>query len=136
MQLNKIHVSHDATVRLRQLKGRTGLTPNLLARLGFCLSLNDPSIPNAATYEDDGQEFNRYTLTGEWDPMFVALLKERCRMDGLDLDSDLEEQFRAHLNRGVFQLFNRVKDLSDLEVLLPAHVAQQAQPDEDATEES
>jgi len=122
VQLNKVRVSHDVTIRLRQLKGRTGLTPNILSRLGFCLSLNDPSLPEPDKYEEDGQEFNRYTLTGEWDPFFVALLKERARADGLDPETDLREQFRAHLNRGVLQMFNRVKDLSDLTLLLPAEL--------------
>ena len=130
MRANKIRLCQDASIRLRQLKGRTGLTPNILTRLGFCLSLSDPSPPNPAEYPEDGQEFNRYTLTGEWDLFFVVLLKERCRADSLDLDQDLTKQFRAHLNRGVFQLFNRVKDLGDLEVLLPSERQRNGASDE------
>ena len=57
---------------------------------------------------------------GEWDSLIVALLKERCAVDGLDLDDDnLIKQFRAHLNRGVGLLYGRVKGLSDLVGLLP-----------------
>ena len=101
------------------LKGRTGLTPNILCRIGFCLSLNDPSIPNPESFDENGQEFNRYTLTGEWDTLFVALLKERLLKDGLDIDENLLPQFRAHLNRGAITLFDKTKDLGDFYELIP-----------------
>ena len=120
MKLNRIHLSEDSRHKLSILKGRTGLLPNVLCRLGLSLSLVDPSIPRPENYPTDGSEFNRYTLMGEWDPLIVALLKERCAADGLPLDDEsLIEQFRAHLNRGVELLYARVKGLSDLVELLP-----------------
>lgn len=95
--------------------------PNVLCRLGFSLSLAEPSIPNPENYPTDGSEFNRYTLMGEWDPLIVALLKERCVADKLPLDDErlLVEQFRAHLNRGVELLYARVRGVSDLAGLSP-----------------
>ena len=108
------------------LKGRTGLTPNVLCRIGLCLSLSDPSIPDPQRFDENGQEFNRYTLTGEWDIFFMALLRERLLYDGLDLDKYLLSQFRAHLNRGAISLFDKVKDLVDLYELLPVTEAKQA----------
>jgi len=119
MSFNRIRISKSATVRLSMLKGRTGLTPNILCRIGLCLSLSDPSIPDPQRFDENGQEFNRYTLTGEWDTFFIALLKERLLKDGLDLDKNLLPQFRAHLNRGAITLFDKVKDLGDLDQLLP-----------------
>ena len=120
MKLNRIHLSEDSRHKLSILKGRTGLLPNVLCRLGFSLSLVDPSIPRPENYPTDGSEFNRYTLMGEWDPLIVALLKERCKTDGLPLDDEiLAEQFRAHLNRGVELLHARVRGVSDLVGLLP-----------------
>ncbi len=69
-------------------------------------------MPNPASYPPDSErELNRYTLTGEWDMLFVALLRERCAHDGLDPARDLEDQVRAHVNRGVLELFHRVKHL-------------------------
>lgn len=100
------------------MKGKTGLTPNILCRLAFCHSINDPSIPNPGDYNSEGQEFNRFTLTGEWDGFFIALLKERLLEDGLDVEKDLQKYFKAHLNRGVFSIYNRIKGLGDLENLL------------------
>ena len=84
MKLTKLRVTRDVSTRLRVLAGRTGLTPNLLCRLGFCLSLSEPAIPNPDDYPEEEREFNRYTLLGEYDEFFVALLTQRCHQDGVD----------------------------------------------------
>jgi len=118
MSFNRVRISQDTTKRLQILKGKTGLTPNILLRLAFCFSLNDPKIPNPAEYDQDGQELNRYTLTGEWDLLFMGLMKERCIVDGLEPEKDLLPQFRAHLNRGVFGIYGRIKDIGDIGNLL------------------
>ncbi len=119
MKMNKVRLCSEASERLKNLKGRTGLTPNILCRLGFCLSLGEPGLPNPEVYPEDGNEFNRYTLTGEWDALFVALLKQRCVNGGSESPNGLGDQFRAHLNRGVLMLYKGCKDLSDLQRLLP-----------------
>jgi DNA sulfur modification protein DndE len=114
MQLNKIKLTKESSDRLKQLKIRTGLTPNILTRIGFCLSLADPTIPNPADYPEEDREFNRYTLLGEWDVLYVALLKQRIMDDGIG-DKLLEEDFfRAHVNRGVMALSRQVKSIADL----------------------
>mgnify|MGYP005859065487 CR=1 FL=1 len=119
MILNRVYVGEEVDQRLRNLKARTGLTPNLLCRLGFCLSLAEPGIPDPALYEDgQAREFNRYTLTGQWDLFFFALLRERLVQDGLDPVADLESQFKAHLSRGVLLLYQRLKNLEDLAVMV------------------
>lgn len=122
LSFNRIKISNQASVRLSILKGRTGLTPNILCRIGLCLSLSDPSIPNPQEYDDDGQEFNRYTLTGELDVLFIALMKERLLQDGLDPIEDLLSQFKAHLNRGAITLFDKVKYFGDIIELLPEKI--------------
>jgi DNA sulfur modification protein DndE len=113
VQLNKVKLGKDASDRLKHLKARTGIAPNVLSRIGFCLSLSEPAIPNPATYPEDDREFNRYTLLGEWDDLYVALIRQRLAKDGLSEDQ-LEEQFRAHINRGVIALFGLVKGPADL----------------------
>jgi DNA sulfur modification protein DndE len=115
MAFNRIYIGEDVDLRLRQLKGRTGLTPNLLCRIGFCLSLAELGIPDSHLYaEGQVREFNRYTLTGQWDVFFFALLRERLVQDGLDPEADLEMQFKAHISRGIFMLHQRVRSLIDL----------------------
>ena len=119
MSFNRIYVGETIDQRLRLLKARTGLTPNLICRLGFCLSLSEPGIPDIGLYSD-GQvrEFNRYTLTGQWDLFFFSLLRERLLQDGLDTEAELEPQFKAHLSRGVALLAQRIKSLNDLAPLV------------------
>jgi DNA sulfur modification protein DndE len=118
LAFNRIYVNEDVDMRLRNLKARTGLTPNLLCRMGFCLSLADPSIPDPKLYtvytEGQPREFNRFTLTGQWDALFFAMLRERLAKDGLDPEKDLEKQFKAHLSRGVTLLYQRLKNIADL----------------------
>jgi DNA sulfur modification protein DndE len=119
MQLNRIYVSEQVDLRLRNLKAKTGLTPNLLCRIGFCLSLAEPGVPDLALYpEGQTREFNRYTLTGQWDTLFFALLRERLAQDGLDPETELETQFKAHLNRGVMLLSTRIKSIDDIASLV------------------
>ena len=115
MPLSRIYVSEQVDNRLRNLKAKTGLTPNLLCRIGFCRSLAEPGVPDMTLYpEGQAREFNRYTLTGQWDVVFFALLRERLIQDGLDPEAELESQFKAHLNRGVMLLSTRIKSIEDI----------------------
>ena len=123
MTLNRIRVCSHVDRLLSQLKGRTGLTPNLICRFGFCLSLREGVAPKPEDYSEDSvREFNRYTLTGEWDTLMIGLLRERLVADGFSVDDDLERYFRAHLNRGVILLHQRVKSFMDI-----AHLVKEAQ---------
>lgn len=131
MKLRSMRVCKDASVRLSQLKARTGLTPNILCRIGFCLSINDPSVPNPKDYPPDSErDIDRHTLTGPWDDLFVALIKERCKTDDLQLtDKILTDYFRAHVNRGVILLHKRTRTLTDFAHLLPRDLQEGGQRD-------
>jgi DNA sulfur modification protein DndE len=118
MKLTRLRLTKDASNRLRFLAGKTGLTPNILCRLGFCLSLGEDTVPNPDDYLEEDREFNRYTLLGEYDALFVALLKERCREDGVTTLDKLPDCFRAHMNRGVKLLQQRVKGVGDIAELI------------------
>lgn len=119
MRFTKIRLTKDASNRLRFLAGRTGLTPNLLCRMGFCLSLEEPRIPNPDEFAEEEREFNRYTLLGEYDAIYIALLRQRLYLDRLETDN-LEGYFRAHLNRGISLLQQRVRSVADLASLVPS----------------
>ena len=119
MPFSRLYVSEDIDNKLRVLKMRTGLTPNLICRMGFCLSLSEPGIPDVQLYSDtQAREVNRYTLTGQYDLFFFSLLRERLSEDGLDTEASLEPQFKAHLSRGVGLLYQRVKNLEDISITL------------------
>ncbi|PDW03402.1 DNA sulfur modification protein DndE [Candidatus Viridilinea mediisalina] len=116
MKLTRIRFCDEADQRLRQLKSRTTLSANLLCRIGFNLSLAEPSIPDPTQYpESSTREIERDTLTGRYDTLFLALLRQRCLNDGIASDGEaFEAQFRAHMNRGVLLLYQQVKSLADL----------------------
>ena len=113
MKLTKIRLTKDASNRLRFLAGKTGLTPNLLCRIGFCLSLEEPKSPDPADFPEEDREFNRYTLLGEYDALYIALLRQRLHEDEISGD-DLAGHFRAHMNRGITLLQQRVRGIADL----------------------
>lgn len=127
MKLTKLRLTKEASSRVRHLAGKTGLTPNILCRLGFCLSLSEPGIPKPEEYLEEEREFNRYTLLGEYDALFVALLRQRCWEDGLEMER-LPDYFRAHMNRGILLLQRRVRNVSDIGELIPPPASTKHQP--------
>ena len=119
LDVRRVNFSPEADARMKRLKGATGVTPNLLCRVGFCLSLEEPSAPVPGQYPPGPRDINRYTLTGEYDDLFVSLLRQCMHDQNLDWDTEASEQFTAHMNRGVLLLAPRVKSLSDLMELCP-----------------
>lgn len=121
-EFNRITLGSDATHRLKMLKGRTGMTHNFTCRIGLCYSLNEPRPPNPEEYDTDGLTINRYTLFGEHEALYLALVKERLIQEGKDPNEDLYEELVAHINRGVFRIFGNVKDIDDYYTLMPEHL--------------
>src|ERR1700761_7682927 len=75
MRFTKLKISADATSRLRSLRQRTGLTPNLLCRMAIMLSLEEGPVGPGTVTDEGPQEFNAYTLTGEYHAMIAAMLR-------------------------------------------------------------
>ena len=118
MKANRFRLSTAATERLKLVKGRTGFkTDNIIPRIGFCLSLAEKNPPNPKDYDQDGKEFNRYTLLGEWDEIYVALLRENLKNHKIDFINEFD-YFRAHLNRGVIIASRLIKSLPDIAKLV------------------
>lgn len=107
---------------MRLLRSRTGITPNVLARYGFCLSLEEPGIPpNPFDSEEASRDINRHTLLGEHDTLYVALLRTWvARKDLLSECSDakFDDLFTRHMNRGFELISARVRNLPDLALLV------------------
>lgn len=129
MQFTRLWVGEQTDGQLRSLS-RLGMRPNLICRIGLCLSLREPDVPDPALY-DDGQvrEFNRSTLFGPWDALFVCLIKQHLAEHGLDPQADLESQARAHISRGIRLLSTRISRLADIGNLLktPADLEEPAE---------
>lgn len=122
MRFNKLRISADAESRLRSLRQRTGLTPNLLCRMAVMLSLEEgPVGPDVAT-DEGGREFNAYTLTGEHHGLITAMLRlVEEDADGHRVpDDELPVRLRAHIHRGVATLAVRSKGPADVTRLATA----------------
>jgi len=115
LQVKRVRYSKQADTWLRVLKSRTGITPNLLCRIGFCLSIDEPGIPSNEAYpEDSNREISRPTLLGEHETVFASLLRQRMAEDGILGQVALDDQFRAHMHRGIAILAGRMKTLGEL----------------------
>ncbi|MCY4302218.1 MAG: DNA sulfur modification protein DndE [Aestuariivita sp.] len=120
MHINKFRISAMATGQVRIISQRAGLTPNLVCRMAMLSSFE--AGPVAGTLEDTtkGQEFNAYTLFGDFHPLFIDLLKyvEFGLVDRKVADSELLERLRLHIDRGVRQLAVRLKSPEDVADLI------------------
>jgi DNA sulfur modification protein DndE len=117
MEKNRIMVCGKTNQALKRMKGMTGLTPNILCRMGFCLSLQSPAVPDINEYripnDQDVREFNRYTLFGKDNFLYMALLKqwtENGKQGELELRSlnSMDDLTEAHLNRGSLLLLKKL----------------------------
>ena len=71
---HRVRVSEQATARLRFLKSKTGLTPNILSRFAFVLSARDLRRVTRGSADLSGQEFNAPTLFGEHQELYDLIL--------------------------------------------------------------
>ena len=113
MQFNRYRFSIRSQNLFSQLKHKTGLGINVLARYALCLSLKDPSIPNPDEFDEKGLEILPSVLFGAHENIYLALMLDRLHKDKLDPELYLHKMTRAHLNRGSAALFPRINDLSD-----------------------
>lgn len=116
MRFNKLKISADATSKLRYMRNRTQVTPNLLCRMAIMLSLEEGPVATPAP-DEQGQEFNAYTLTGEYNGLIAAMLRfveEDEGGSGKLANDELIDRLRAHIHRGVGTLAVRAKSTADL----------------------
>ena len=113
MQFNRYRFSYRSQNLFSQLKHKTGLGVNVLARYALCLSLKDPSIPNPEEFDEKGMEIIPSILFGEHENIYMVLMLDRLHKDNLNPELYLHKMTRAHLNRGAAALFPRIHDLSD-----------------------
>lgn len=120
MPIEHIRLSAKARDHLITLKRRTGIDNwNILCRWGLCVSLATKGAPPTAKHPADSNiEMNWKTFAGQHDELYWALIRERCRKDGLDpADEEIvAQQIRLHLHRGIQYLAadRSMKTVSDL----------------------
>ena len=107
---NRFRISHRATETLKQIKGRTGVTPNILCRMALVLSLREGQQAGIRKVELDGSEFNTPTLFGDLPLAYECLIRQvHGSLDG----KEIQQIVAAHIDAGVDHL-KRVRTLADL----------------------
>lgn len=72
----RVRISQGATDVLKALRGKTGLTPNIVCRIALILSLEDGAAGGLKQVDQSGSEFNAPTLYGEFANLFECMLRE------------------------------------------------------------
>jgi DNA sulfur modification protein DndE len=103
--------------KLKQLQSSTNLTPNILVRIAIGLSLRQKGTPEVTLSDNNGLEFNRNTLTGEYDYIFKALITQHTNRE-INEEEYFPELFNAHLERGVRLLANEYQHAGNSEKLM------------------
>ena len=111
---HRLRLSERATGRLRYLKSRTGLTPNILSRFAFLLSARDMRRIAHAPADLAGQEFNAPTLFGEHQELYELLLVRYVETAGDDRDPSLV--IASHIDNGLHKM-GHVRSVEDLAAL-------------------
>ena len=112
---NRFRISQRATETLKQIKGRSGVTPNILCRMALVLSLREGRQAAAQRIELDGSEFNTPTLFGDYPLVYESLIRQvHGPLDG----KEIQRVVAAHIDAGVDQL-KRVRRLGDLLTFAP-----------------
>jgi DNA sulfur modification protein DndE len=119
MIVKQIILPNQSKDKLSRLKGRTGIQNwNVLCRWALCFSLAEKTIPaDNELPADSNVEMSWHTFAGENSEIYAALVKARCKADGLPLDDEtLEKYFKLHLNRGIAYMAatNVIKNIDDL----------------------
>lgn len=108
---HRIRVSEKATGRLKFLKSKTGLTPNILSRFAFLLSARDMRRVTRGSPELTGQEFNAPTLFGEYQALYDLLLVRY--VEAADDGREPGAIIANHIENGLHKM-GHVRGLEDL----------------------
>lgn len=119
MSIETVRISAQGREQLSRLKRYTGVENwNVLCRWAFCVSIAEATKPPMTIVKSEGGvEMTWKTFGGQQAELYLALLKNRCLQDGIDLDDgNLAEQLRLHLHRGLAYLAanRQVRSIVDL----------------------
>ena len=113
---NRIRMSKKATSKFAFIKGKTGLTPNILARLAIMLAINEGSnLVNASVSDQDGQELSQSVLFGEH-ALFYDLLINQYIHDYELFDYSTNDVIVRMIEIGAFRM-GHIRSLVDIETL-------------------
>jgi len=109
---NKLKISDKASKELMFLSNRLSLRRNIICRMAIGKSLSKKeSINDLKPDDNSGFEFNRYTLTGDQDVLFKALIIQHEQKKISDIDY-FSFYVRSHIERGLALLFDEYNKIN------------------------
>lgn len=124
--IEHIKLSQQARDQLVKLKRATKIEHwNILCRWAFCVSMAEASVPLPLKIPADSSvEMSWKIFAGQYQDVYLALLKERCLQDRLGSDDEtLATQFRLHLHRGIGYLASD-KRITTITALISSRILQ------------
>lgn len=111
---HRVRISERSSGRLKFLKSKTGLTPNILSRFAFVLSARDLRKVTQVPSSLDGQEFNAPTLFGEHQRLYELLLAKYVQETNDDRDINLI--IASHIENGLHKM-GHIRSIEDVVAL-------------------
>lgn len=109
---SKLTLSSDCSKKLQFLSQRLNLRRNIICRLAIAYSLNYPeSIISFSPKDNDGLEFNLYTLTGGLDNIYRALIVQHEGKKIADR-AYFSIFLRNHIERGTHMLYKEFQKIN------------------------
>jgi DNA sulfur modification protein DndE len=104
MAIENVRIDEHGREQLIWLKRHTKIeTFNILCRWALCTSLAEPTRPPVRVFKGEAAvDMTWRVFGGSQHELYLALVKARCRRDGLPADDQtLQDQFRLHVHRGL-----------------------------------
>jgi DNA sulfur modification protein DndE len=120
MTIETVRIDEQGREQLIWLKRHTKIeTFNVLCRWALCTSLAEPTRPPSRLFKGEAAADMTWKVFGGGHPdLYLALVKARCRRDGLPTDdTTVYEQFRLHVHRGLGYLVAD-KELRSIDALV------------------
>src|SRR5437870_525400 len=95
---NRFRITIRASRAFANLKAATGLTPNILCRYSFALSIKDGKKGGLKKLVLDGSEFNLPTLFGDHAPVYEFLIRS---VHGEMASKEIVEIVASHIEDGI-----------------------------------
>lgn len=111
---HRVRISERSTARLKYLKSKTGLTPNILSRFAFVLSARNLRKVSQVSSNLAGQEFNAPTLFGEHQRLYELILAKY--LDETSDERDINLVIASHIENGLHKM-GHIRSIEDVVAL-------------------
>jgi len=102
---SRLKLSEKVSNQLDTLSNKLGLRRNIVCRLAIGRSLVEKeTVKDMKPNDSSGREFNRYTLTGDQDALFKALIIQH-EQKKVDDNEYFSKYLRNHIERGTNLLY-------------------------------